>query len=222
MQLDPKFKRIVFMRNLTRVKNIVVFVIDMGKFLNNCFLWESVPRSLLAFASFMVITYTAELYMLPLVLLLVFFKNLLVLTVAGIQGAGREEEDRRRASKSGYKQSRKPRLPFKMSWGEVASLGERINNTFNFSVPQLSWLAIIVLLLVTCILYYVPIRYVVMAWGINKFTKKLRSPDVVPNNEVMDFLSRVPDNEEKVMYRELRPAPSAALEAERKKKKKIS
>ncbi|XP_037502343.1 multiple C2 and transmembrane domain-containing protein [Rhipicephalus sanguineus] len=106
--------------------------------------------------------------------------------------------------------------------GEVASLGERINNTFNFSVPQLSWLAIIVLLLVTCILYYVPIRYVVMAWGINKFTKKLRSPDVVPNNEVMDFLSRVPDNEEKVMYRELRPAPSAALEAERKKKKKIS
>ncbi|KAH9370049.1 hypothetical protein HPB48_001926 [Haemaphysalis longicornis] len=51
MQLDPKFKRIVFMRNLTRVKNIVVFVIDMGKFLNNCFLWESVPRSLLAFAT---------------------------------------------------------------------------------------------------------------------------------------------------------------------------
>ncbi|XP_075537783.1 multiple C2 and transmembrane domain-containing protein 1-like isoform X1 [Dermacentor variabilis] len=240
MQLDPKFKRIVFMRNLTRVKNIVVFVIDMGKFLNNCFLWESVPRSLLAFFSFMVITYTAELYMLPLVLLLVFFKNLLVLTVAGIQGAGREEEDfneededdddEDKDSKTEEKKSLKERLQAVQEatatvqnvLGEVASLGERINNTFNFSVPQLSWLAIIVLLLVTCILYYVPIRYVVMAWGINKFTKKLRSPDVVPNNEVMDFLSRVPDNEEKVMYRELRPAPSAALEAERKKKKKIS
>uniref|UniRef100_A0A131YIS6 Dumpy n=1 Tax=Rhipicephalus appendiculatus TaxID=34631 RepID=A0A131YIS6_RHIAP len=239
MQLDPKFKRIVFMRNLTRVKNIVVFVIDMGKFLNNCFLWESVPRSLLAFASFMVITYTAELYMLPLVLLLVFFKNLLVLTVAGIQGAGREEEDvneededdeeDEKDSKTEEKKSLKERLQAVQEatatvqnvLGEVASLGERINNTFNFSVPQLSWLAIIVLLLVTCILYYVPIRYVVMAWGINKFTKKLRSPDVVPNNEVMDFLSRVPDNEEKVMYRELRPAPSAALEAERKKKSGI-
>lgn len=240
MQLDPKFKRIVFMRNLTRVKNIVVFVIDMGKFLNNCFLWESVPRSLLAFFSFMVITYTAELYMLPLVLLLVFFKNLLVLTVAGIQGAGREEEDfneededdddEEKDSKTEEKKSLKERLQAVQEatatvqnvLGEVASLGERINNTFNFSVPQLSWLAIIVLLLVTCILYYVPIRYVVMAWGVNKFTKKLRSPDVIPNNEVMDFLSRVPDNEEKVMYRELRPAPSAALEAERKKKKKIS
>lgn len=240
MQLDPKFKRIVFMRNLTRVKNIVVFVIDMGKFLNNCFLWESVPRSLLAFASFMVITYTAELYMLPLVLLLVFFKNLLVLTVAGLQGAGREEEDfndededdeeDEKDSKTEEKKSLKERLQAVQEatatvqnvLGEVASLGERINNTFNFSVPQLSWLAVIALLLVTLILYYVPIRYVLMAWGVNKFTKKLRSPDVIPNNEVMDFLSRVPDNEEKVMYRELRPAPSAAVEAERKKRKKIS
>ncbi|XP_075746595.1 multiple C2 and transmembrane domain-containing protein 1-like [Rhipicephalus microplus] len=240
MQLDPKFKRIVFMRNLTRVKNIIVFVIDMGKFLNNCFLWESVPRSLLAFASFIMITYTAELYMVPLALLLVFFKNLLVLTVAGIQGAGREEEDvneededdeeDEKDSKTEEKKSLKERLQAVQEatatvqnvLGEVASLGERINNTFNFSVPQLSWLAVVVLLLVTCVLYYVPIRYVVMAWGINKFTKKLRSPDVVPNNEVMDFLSRVPDNEEKVMYRELRPAPNAALEAERKKKKKIS
>ncbi|XP_042150641.1 multiple C2 and transmembrane domain-containing protein-like [Ixodes scapularis] len=93
MQLDQKFKRNVFMRNLARIKNIVMFVIDMGKFLNSCFLWESVPRSLLAFAAFLVITYTAELYMLLLVLLLVFLKNLLVLTVVGIQGGGREKEE---------------------------------------------------------------------------------------------------------------------------------
>lgn len=240
MQLDQKFKRIVFMRNLTRVKNIIMCVIDMGKFLNSCFLWESVPRSLLAFAAFLVITYTAELYMLPLVLLLVFLKNMLVLTVAGIQGCGREEEELNeddeedeeddKDAKTEEKKSLKERLQAVQEatatvqnvLGEVASLGERINNTFNFSVPLLSWLAIIVLLIVTVILYYIPIRYVLMAWGINKFTKKLRSPDIIPNNEVMDFLSRVPDNEEKIMYREFRPNLTAALEAERKKKKKSS
>lgn len=240
MQLDQKFKRIVFMRNLTRVKNIVMFVIDMGKFLNSCFLWESVPRSLLAFAAFLVITYTAELYMLPLVLLLVFLKNLLVLTVAGIQGGGREEEELNEDDEEDEEDDKDPKTEEKKSLkerlqavqeatatvqnvlGEVASLGERINNTFNFSIPLLSWLAIIVLLLVTFILYYIPIRYVLMAWGVNKFTKKLRSPDIIPNNEVMDFLSRVPDNEEKIMYREIRPNLSAALEAERKKKKKSS
>lgn len=63
--------------------------------LRSCIYVHVAPPSLCppAAQSFMVITYTAELYMLPLVLLLVFFKNLLVLTVAGLQGAGREEED---------------------------------------------------------------------------------------------------------------------------------
>lgn len=41
-------------------------------------------------------------------------------------------------------------------------------------------------------------------WGINKFTKKLIRPDFVPNNELLDFLSRVPDDEEIVDYRELK------------------
>lgn len=30
--------------------------------------------------------------------------------------------------------------------------------------------------------------------GINKFTKKLRSPYAIDNNEVLDFLSRVPSD----------------------------
>lgn len=34
--------------------------------------------------------------------------------------------------------------------------------------------------------------------GINKFTKKLRSPYSIDNNEVLDFLSRVPSDVQKV------------------------
>ena len=34
--------------------------------------------------------------------------------------------------------------------------------------------------------------------GINKFTKKLRAPNAIPNNEVLDFLSRVPSDKELV------------------------
>lgn len=44
--------------------------------------------------------------------------------------------------------------------------------------------------------------------GINKFTKRLRAPNAIPNNELLDFLSRVPSDKELVMYRELRPDPS--------------
>ena len=34
-----------------------------------------------------------------------------------------------------------------------------------------------------------------MGWGINKFAKKLIAPDSNPNNELLDFLSRVPNDE---------------------------
>ncbi len=75
--------------------------------------------------------------------------------------------------------------------GAVASLGESVKNTFNFSVPFLSWLAIWALGAAAVLLYFVSPRYLIMAWGLNKFTKKLIRPNFVNNNEVMDFLSRV-------------------------------
>ncbi|XP_022523298.2 multiple C2 and transmembrane domain-containing protein 1 isoform X2 [Astyanax mexicanus] len=91
---------------------------------------------------------------------------------------------------------------------EVASYGERIKNTFNWTVPFLSWLAIVALCVATIILYFIPLRYIVLAWGVNKFTKKLRDPYTIDNNELLDFLSRVPSDVQVVQYRELKQDPS--------------
>ncbi|CAM4538707.1 unnamed protein product [Leuciscus chuanchicus] len=91
---------------------------------------------------------------------------------------------------------------------EVASYGERIKNTFNWTVPFLSWLAIVALCAATLVVYYIPIRYIVLAWGVNKFTKKLRDPYSIDNNELLDFLSRVPSDVQVVQYRELKVDPS--------------
>uniref|UniRef100_A0A8C4TQK8 Multiple C2 and transmembrane domain-containing protein 1 n=1 Tax=Falco tinnunculus TaxID=100819 RepID=A0A8C4TQK8_FALTI len=92
--------------------------------------------------------------------------------------------------------------------GEVASFGERIKNTFNWTVPFLSWLAIVALSVFTIILYFIPLRYIVLVWGINKFTKRLRSPYAIDNNELLDFLSRVPSDVQMVQYHELKQDPS--------------
>lgn len=54
------------------------------------------------------------------------------------------------------------------------------------------------LTVVSLLLFFVPLRYIILVWGINKFTKKLRAPNAIDNNELMDFLSRVPDTDEKV------------------------
>ncbi|XP_077570447.1 multiple C2 and transmembrane domain-containing protein 1-like isoform X3 [Stigmatopora nigra] len=91
---------------------------------------------------------------------------------------------------------------------EVASYGERIKNTFNWTVPFLSWLAMVALGMATLIVYFIPLRYIVLAWGVNKFTKKLRDPYAIDNNEILDFLSRVPSDVQVVQYRELKQDPN--------------
>ncbi|XP_076373658.1 multiple C2 and transmembrane domain-containing protein 1-like [Tachypleus tridentatus] len=241
IQPEQKFKRLIFMRNVNRVKTMALDFVEVAKFLNSCFQWESAPRSIAAFIAFLIITYTVELYMVPIVLLLVFLKNYIIITVTGLSFLNRdeeedfeddeeEEEDDSKDTKGEEKKSLKEKLQAVQEvtamvqniLGEIASMGERAKNTFNFSVPFLSWLAIFVLTVGTVVLYYVPIRYIFIAWGINKFTKKLRNPHAIPNNELLDFLSRVPDNNEKIMYKDIRPNVSLMTEVDKRKTKKTS
>ncbi|XP_015228812.1 PREDICTED: multiple C2 and transmembrane domain-containing protein 1 isoform X2 [Cyprinodon variegatus] len=91
---------------------------------------------------------------------------------------------------------------------EVASYGERIKNTFNWTVPFLSWLAIVALVVATVVIYFIPLRFIVLAWGVNKFTKKLRDPYTIDNNELLDFLSRVPSDVQVVQYQQLKLDPN--------------
>ncbi|KAM8828954.1 multiple C2 and transmembrane domain-containing protein 1 isoform 2-T2 [Spinachia spinachia] len=76
--------------------------------------------------------------------------------------------------------------------------------TVTWTVPFLSWLAIAALSSATVLLYLVPLRYLLLAWGVNKFTKKLRDPYLIDNNELLDFLSRVPSDVQVMQYRELK------------------
>jgi len=69
------------------------------------------------------------------------------------------------------------------------------SSTFNFSVPFLSWLMVIALAGAAVVLYYVPLRALVLLVGVNKFLKQLLRPNAINNNELLDFLARVPDDE---------------------------
>ena len=48
------------------------------------------------------------------------------------------------------------------------------------------------------VLHFIPIRALLLFWGIIKFSKRIIRPHAVANNEVLDLLSRVPDDEELV------------------------
>ncbi|XP_070206098.1 multiple C2 and transmembrane domain-containing protein 1-like isoform X2 [Littorina saxatilis] len=235
MQVEPKFKIHLMKRNIDRVGHLISTFVEGGKFVQSCFNWESTPRSATAFIVFLVMVWNFEMYMLPITLLLIFLKNLIIAQIVGafkreqVEDEYFDEEDEEedeekekflaifnpvnnavvQEEKKSFKEKLQSIqdvcLQVQQGMDMVASLGERVKNTFNWSVPWLSTLAVVALSVGVLVLYFIPIRLLILAWGINKFTKKLRKPNAISNNELFDFLSRVPSDSELQQYREMRP-----------------
>ncbi|KAL6422907.1 hypothetical protein ACFW04_010433 [Cataglyphis niger] len=255
MEPEMKFKRQVFLRNVLRLKAIIVVFIDIGKYIQSCWEWESKMRSVIALVIFVLGCYYFEPYMIPGLLLLILLKYYLLNgersgfnhwicgQVAVVTGApliyansqfqdhteigsddgpatpGDDDDDEDDKDKE-EKKSLKERLQaiqevtqtVQNSIGYIASLCERVKNLFNFTIPYLSYLAITLTIAGAVVLYFIPVRYLILAWGVNKFARKIFRPHSVPNNEILDLISRVPDDEELLNYRELKPVPTADCE----------
>ncbi|XP_064338555.1 multiple C2 and transmembrane domain-containing protein 1 isoform X10 [Camelus dromedarius] len=182
---ENRLSKQLLLRNFIRMKRCVMVLVNAAYYVNSCFDWDSPPRSLAAFV-----------------------------VVEDMLEDEEEEDDKddKDSEKKGFINKiyaiQEVCISVQNILDEVASFGERIKNTFNWTVPFLSWLAIVALCAFTVILYFIPLRYIVLVWGINKFTKKLRSPYAIDNNELLDFLSRVPSDVQVVQYQELKPDPS--------------
>ncbi|KAM5192463.1 multiple C2 and transmembrane domain-containing protein 1 [Mantella aurantiaca] len=219
---EPRLSKQLLLRNFIRMKRCVMVLINAAYYINSCFDWDSPQRSLAAFLIFLIVVWNFEIYMIPLALLLLLAWNYFLI-ISGKDNRTQdmvmedmledEEEEDDKDDKDSEKKGFMNKLyaiqevcvSVQSVLDEVASFGERIKNTFNWTVPFLTWLAIIALCVVTAVLYFIPLRYFVLLWGINKFTKKIRSPYTIDNNEIIDFLSRVPSDVQLVQYRELKP-----------------
>ncbi|KAM8763147.1 multiple C2 and transmembrane domain-containing protein 2 isoform 1-T1 [Acanthopagrus schlegelii] len=212
---NPKFSKKALARNVLRVQTLYRAIMSTLQYIKSCFQWESVQRSLLAFLVFMVTVWYWEFYMLPFFLVLLISWNYLQIRsgrvsqdVANMDLADEDEDDEKESERRGLMEKihmvQDTIITLQNLLDEIACFGERIKNTFNWSVPFLSGLALLVFAIATILTYYIPVRYIVLTWGINKFTKKLRNPYSIDNNEVLDFLTRVPSDVQKVQYSEIR------------------
>uniref|UniRef100_A0A803J603 Multiple C2 domains, transmembrane 1 n=1 Tax=Xenopus tropicalis TaxID=8364 RepID=A0A803J603_XENTR len=219
---EPRLSKQLLLRNFIRMKRCAMVLVNAAYYINSCFDWDSPQRSLAAFLIFLLVVWNFELYMIPLALLLLLAWNYFLIisgkdtrahdTVVEDMLEDEEEEDDKDdkdCEKKGFMNKlyaiQEVCVSVQNVLDEVASIAERIKNTFNWTVPFLTWLAIIALCLLTAVLYFIPLRYIVLVWGINKFTKKIRNPYMIDNNEILDFLSRVPSDMQVVQFHELKP-----------------
>ncbi|XP_034727110.1 multiple C2 and transmembrane domain-containing protein 2-like isoform X2 [Etheostoma cragini] len=212
---NPKFSKKVLARNVLRVQTLYRAIMSTLQYIKSCFQWESIQRSLLAFLGFLVTVWNWEFYMLPLFLVLLVSWNYLQIQSGRVSQdldsmdmGDEDEDDEKESERRGLMEKihmvQETIISLQNLLDSIACFGERIKNTFNWSVPFLSSLAFLVFVIATILTYYIPVRYVVLIWGINKFTKKLRNPYSIDNNEVLDFLTRVPSDVQKVQYSEMR------------------
>ncbi|XP_043533487.1 multiple C2 and transmembrane domain-containing protein 2-like isoform X2 [Chiloscyllium plagiosum] len=209
---NAKFSRKTLTRNVRRVRNITRAIWNTLQFIQSCFEWHSPQRSLIAFLLYLVIVWTFEIYMIPLAFLLLFAWNYIQKARGKVVSQhymedydvdidDDDEEDEKDSEKKGLigkiHMVQDIVITVQSVLDTAASFGERIKNTFNWSVPFLSRLACTVLAVCTLMLYFVPLRYILLIWGIHKFTKKLRNPYAIDNNELLNFLSRIPSDVQK-------------------------
>ena len=73
-------------------------------------------------------------------------------------GESKSEEGEKKSLKEKMQAMQDIALQIQKQLGFLAHVLESIKNVFNFSVPFLSWLAFVVVFIITIVLYFVPLR----------------------------------------------------------------
>uniref|UniRef100_A0A915Q822 C2 domain-containing protein n=1 Tax=Setaria digitata TaxID=48799 RepID=A0A915Q822_9BILA len=178
IQADPKFKRRLFMSSYARLREFLLVLVQVRDYVHSCFDWDSPVRSSVAFVLFVVFVYFFHIHHIPVLLLLLFLRP----HKKGRNGSSKDsnsgsedEPDANEMSGQPLSTSSSIRERFNSlqdtmakvqnTMDFIASLLERIRNTFNFTQPYLSTLAVVTLSIITVLLYFVPLRWIIMIWG---------------------------------------------------------
>lgn len=207
LETKAKFDRHIFARNISRAKYVTAWVLNAIQIVKTCFEWESRKSNALALTLWLLFCWFFKMWMLPLLLLIPFIwyrppRYYLVNWKRYFKGMpieddnSKKEKDEKNTSLRQKIQSLQEMVQTVQNFiGTFASLHERVKNLFNFTVPFLSFLTIFMIIIIAFVMFVIPVKYIFMGWGVHKFTRKILRPNRIPNNEILDLLSRVPDDE---------------------------
>lgn len=199
-----RFNKTHFLRNVIRLKHILLEFLESAKFFKSCLEWDCPIRTLTGLSFVLIFIYYIEWYMLPLTLLLIMLRNFVMMSMN--QNYFEQTENDNLIAENKFKSDKfhekiDQTVNFLINTLlENSSFIDRIENLFNFTVPFLSWVFIVALAGSTVCYYFISMRLVIMAFVINEFTKEFRKvhscSHILCNNEFYNFFSRVPDMDE--------------------------
>ncbi|XP_028178030.1 multiple C2 and transmembrane domain-containing protein-like [Ostrinia furnacalis] len=206
LETEEKLDRRVFARNLSRAKAVIKWTLDALKVIKTCFEWESRKSNAIALFIWTIFCWNFRVWMTPLLLLIPFVKyrpqkyylvnwRKYFLKGPKVVEIVKLEKEEKSSLIQKLNSLQEMIQSVQNGIGKVASLGESIKNLCNFTVPYVSFLAIFFILMISLFMFIIPLKYIFIGWGIHKFTRKILRPNRIPNSEILDLLSRVPDDE---------------------------
>ncbi|CAF4883551.1 unnamed protein product [Pieris macdunnoughi] len=195
--------------NVVFVSHVFQALQQINEFYKRLFEWDDREFSLFVLIGWIIFCYFIQIWMIPLSLLMPFLwhwiwnrhqDNVLVARESfneddlDMNNNIKDESDKGLMSR--VKINEIPQVTITVTKGieMIASYAERAQNLVSFKVPFISYVAICLLLGATFGLYLIPYRYIMMAFGVMKFTRKYLYPNRVLNNDLLYFFSRIPDD----------------------------
>lgn len=204
----PEFELAKFKLNAGRMMRAKRRCLKLNQLVKDLFEWENPFLSFCGLIFVPAVVWHFDMWMIP-AFLLAFLTYQMLKPARGEEFVELEDEDdgNEKETSSMSMMETLEMLQKKALWmqelmGEVAGHIESIENVFNFRIPLISWFIYVFFLLLMIFLYFVPLRLLVLIWVVNKFRKGLIR-NRKDTNEVINFLSRVPDNEELKNYQDL-------------------
>ncbi|XP_059049366.1 multiple C2 and transmembrane domain-containing protein-like [Achroia grisella] len=217
LKKPPKFDVFLIYNNLEFIRDLFDALYQANEYYKQLFEWENQELSFVALAIWIFFWFYFKLWTTPLCLLLPFIyywvyrrnKSL----VNGSKGSNKNVDDQPEVSDNEKlsikamtaKMQGLPEMTITITQSVeyLVSMLERIYNLVTFEVPFISYLVMLFLVIASVGLYIIPFNLIMIALGIYKFTRKYLDPERTPNNDLLDFISRIPDNEQLKHWKEL-------------------
>ncbi|CAK1548522.1 unnamed protein product [Leptosia nina] len=208
-----KFDIALLYSNVVFVSNVFRALQEFNEFYKRVFEWDDQEFSFFVLMGWIIFCYFIRIWVIPLFLLLPFLwywiwnRHYDNVAAAKEQAAQTEEVDMNNNNVKIQDESDKglisrlkinelQRVTITVTRGieMIASYSERVYNLVTFKVPFISYVTICILAVASLGLYVIPFNYILMGFGIMKFTRKYINPNRVLNNDLLDFFSRIPDD----------------------------
>ncbi|CAB3248444.1 unnamed protein product [Arctia plantaginis] len=212
---EPKFDLALVYKNVKFIRDTFEFLYVINEYFKHLFEWEDREFSAAALIIWLIFWYYFEPWMGPLLTLALFpvvyiydqekcWDFTKTLATEEVVDTG-TIDDLQNGDTITDKVKGLPEMTLTITHGieYMVSVAERLYNLAAFKVPFLSFLAMVLLIFGSVILYILPFKYLMISLGLYKFFRKRINPQRVLNNDLLDFISRIPDHKMLKDWKEL-------------------